>query len=300
MLDCPVCPRRNIKGDTCPQCGANLGPLLRLAEVTGSYSREGVEHLTAGRIGEAISSLCAALALEGPSADLSLSLGKAYARKGMNAEALSQLDRGLQLEPNNEEIRKCREAVLLGEEQSDAEERSRREQQEARDRRRRRLMVVIPVAAFILGVAVLPAVQGLRRPRSVDLPTLALRVREALARQPSLSSFKPEVTVSGNTLQVVAEAPSAVYAELIEAVALRLADGHVAFAGIRTRPPASVVVVRYKVRHGDSFWSISRAKYRNPELWREIEKVNRGYLPKPGLLHPGDEIVLPPLTVMPK
>jgi hypothetical protein len=33
MLDCPVCPRTQIDADSCPQCGADLKPLLRLAEL---------------------------------------------------------------------------------------------------------------------------------------------------------------------------------------------------------------------------------------------------------------------------
>ena len=33
MLDCPVCTRTQIAGDSCPQCGADLKPLLRLAEL---------------------------------------------------------------------------------------------------------------------------------------------------------------------------------------------------------------------------------------------------------------------------
>ena len=33
MLDCPVCPRTQIAGESCPQCGVDLKPLLRLAEL---------------------------------------------------------------------------------------------------------------------------------------------------------------------------------------------------------------------------------------------------------------------------
>src|SRR6266568_1797979 len=33
MLDCPVCARTQIAGDSCPQCGADLKPLLRFAEL---------------------------------------------------------------------------------------------------------------------------------------------------------------------------------------------------------------------------------------------------------------------------
>jgi nucleoid-associated protein YgaU len=33
MLDCPVCPRTQIAGESCPQCGADLKPLLRLSQL---------------------------------------------------------------------------------------------------------------------------------------------------------------------------------------------------------------------------------------------------------------------------
>jgi hypothetical protein len=36
MLDCPVCTRTRISEQTCPQCGTDLGPLRRLAEMRGA------------------------------------------------------------------------------------------------------------------------------------------------------------------------------------------------------------------------------------------------------------------------
>ena len=33
MLDCPVCPRTQIAEECCPQCGTDLKPLLRLAQL---------------------------------------------------------------------------------------------------------------------------------------------------------------------------------------------------------------------------------------------------------------------------
>ncbi len=35
MLDCPVCTRTRIAEEICPQCGTDLGPLRRLAELKG-------------------------------------------------------------------------------------------------------------------------------------------------------------------------------------------------------------------------------------------------------------------------
>jgi len=40
LIDCPVCPRTQIAGDSCPQCGADLKPLLRFAELR-SESQKG-------------------------------------------------------------------------------------------------------------------------------------------------------------------------------------------------------------------------------------------------------------------
>jgi nucleoid-associated protein YgaU len=300
MLDCPVCPRKNVNTDTCPQCGANLKPLLRLAEVIGSYSREGTEHLAAGRVDEAILSFSAASALEGAPADVCLSLGKAYASKGMSSEALSQFNRALELEPGNEEVRGSREALVADQKRLEAGERSRREQQQTRDRRNRRLLVVTPAVAFLLGLALLHVVQVFRRPPVVGLPALAQRVRETLAGEPSLASVKPDVVVSGHALQVSAEVPSEVHAELLKSLAQSVADGRVLLAGVRIQPPPPVPQMRYRIRPGDSFWSIAQTKYGNAGLWPKIEALNRGPLRKAGLLYPGDEIVLPALTVMPK
>jgi hypothetical protein len=36
MLDCPVCTRTRIAEEICPQCGTDLGPLRRLAELKGA------------------------------------------------------------------------------------------------------------------------------------------------------------------------------------------------------------------------------------------------------------------------
>jgi hypothetical protein len=35
MLDCPVCTRTRVAEEICPQCGTDLGPLRRLAELKG-------------------------------------------------------------------------------------------------------------------------------------------------------------------------------------------------------------------------------------------------------------------------
>jgi nucleoid-associated protein YgaU len=49
------------------------------------------------------------------------------------------------------------------------------------------------------------------------------------------------------------------------------------------------------VRAGDSLWTIARREYRDGTQWRMIYTANRSRMDSPNDLHPGDELVVPPL-----
>ena len=81
LLTCPVCTRKDVIEDKCPQCGTDLKPLIRLGEVPSVLLEHGFNALSAGRIDLAINNLLAASALDGTRTDCFFALGQAYARK---------------------------------------------------------------------------------------------------------------------------------------------------------------------------------------------------------------------------
>jgi len=61
-----------------------------------------------------------------------------------------------------------------------------------------------------------------------------------------------------------------------------------------TRPPGPSVVVR----EGDSMWRIAerRADHDTPAYWRRIVTMNSGRFADVDLIHPGERVLVPPVT----
>ncbi len=59
-VTCPACDRRSVSGQTCPQCGADLGPLLRMAAFPLECLQEGQSQLRARNFDGALTHLGAA------------------------------------------------------------------------------------------------------------------------------------------------------------------------------------------------------------------------------------------------
>lgn len=103
MIDCPVCPKTDIKeGITkCPQCGTDLSALLRARELPDVYYNEGIELAKKGLLDEAIEKLIFALELNPNSIASHIVLGKILARMSRYGEAVIYLDKALSIDQDN-------------------------------------------------------------------------------------------------------------------------------------------------------------------------------------------------------
>ena len=92
--------------------------------------------------------------------------------------------------------------------------------------------------------------------------------------------------------------PTAIHFRWVQEGVLRAAGIPVDVGNLKVSPPPPAPAVPYRVRAGDSFWTIARRRYGTARVWHAIAEANRKRLP-PGRLLPGDEIVLPEVTYSP-
>ena len=107
MIDCPICPKKNIKDgvNICPQCGTNLSAILRVRELPDVYYNEGIELVKKGMPDKAIEKLFFALELNPNSIASHIALGKIFTRMNRYDEAVFHLDKALSIEPDNTDAR---------------------------------------------------------------------------------------------------------------------------------------------------------------------------------------------------
>ena len=58
--------------------------------------------------------------------------------------------------------------------------------------------------------------------------------------------------------------------------------------------PTSTGAQRYTVKSGDTLSHIAQRYYGNASDWRRIYDANRGTIENPDLIHPGQELAIPP------
>ena len=69
------------------------------------------------------------------------------------------------------------------------------------------------------------------------------------------------------------------------------------FSGVRGSAdtvPATSAGQRYTIKAGDTLSHIAQRYYGNASDWRRIYDANRGTIENPDLIHPGQEITIPP------
>lgn len=70
------------------------------------------------------------------------------------------------------------------------------------------------------------------------------------------------------------------------------------FSGVRgsadTVPATASAGQRYTIKAGDTLSHIAQRYYGNASDWRRIYDANRGTIENPDLIHPGQEITIPP------
>lgn len=104
MINCPVCPTENIPDDikTCPGCGTDLSPILRVRELSRAFYQEAIELANKGATDIAIQKVLSSLGLNEQQVDARILLGKLYWKKGQFREAINNWTYVTALSPENQ------------------------------------------------------------------------------------------------------------------------------------------------------------------------------------------------------
>lgn len=204
MLDCPVCPKKNITENACPQCGTDLEALLRLRELPEVYYRKGVSFAEKGELDTAIENLMTAISLNSEMTPYYLELGNIYTKKGWYDEAAVQYRKGLAIEPENSELIKA----SMNAEQSENELKAAQLQQTGRLSRFKKLLIVLPVIAFAVGLLTNTLLRNNER-EQIPLSAVTTDVPENIMKDEPISETgkKHEILYrvrSGDSLSMIA------------------------------------------------------------------------------------------------
>ncbi|HXH58604.1 LysM peptidoglycan-binding domain-containing protein [Iamia sp.] len=117
--------------------------------------------------------------------------------------------------------------------------------------------------------------------------TLKKRVDDLFARRDELIKARGRVGVEGVGEGLISRGGNAV-----------LNGEHAPSAPPEVSPPGSrrfhlpAAPELYRIRSGESLWSIAGERLHDPQIWQEIRRANPG-LTDPDLIHPGDRVAIP-------
>jgi nucleoid-associated protein YgaU len=291
-LICPVSGTENENREECKQCGTDLRPLIQLAEFPWDTFAEGSSCLKNGQLTEAVELLATASTVQPDSTEIHFALARALARLGLAQHALSHFDRAISLAPERSGIHEEREALA----RAMRDRASAAEQDKANNRRLRLLVRLLPVATLIMGILLVLATQRATR-YGQPKPDWAAVVQQRLDADPVAGPLHLKATPSGGAIRIGGTIPSEVYRDLVMQVAGRDVTSRVDVSLLQVPVPPPPTT--YRVRFGDSWWTIARREYGNGALWLQLEKANLTEKPNSIVLKPGGKVVLPPITVFP-
>lgn len=104
-MDCPVCPITDLPSEahTCPNCGTDLTPVLRISELADQCFNEGLTRATKGEYHRALETLLAGLVFDRVPTRFRLLIGKTLWHMDRPQEAVTQWRQVLDGEPSNAE-----------------------------------------------------------------------------------------------------------------------------------------------------------------------------------------------------
>ncbi len=295
MLDCPVCLKKNVSEEKCPQCGTDLSPVFRLKELPESYYNEGLLFIREGKLDEAIEKFTAAISLNPDSVDFLVVLGKAYAQKALYDESLSHLERALEIDPENEEVKRTKEKVL--------EARNLSIKAKTSEKRRlglfKWLLVGVPVVAFIIGLMIIPLLRTIKKPSPpIDYAVLAEKLGEEINNHSSFAGLGLDVSYKDEVISVSGDVPSEVHKDLVSEIAVNTVNRESldlkCLSITPTAPePEKKQTVLYKVRRGDSLAQIAYSFYGDILKWKNIYTANKDNIADPNKIYIGQILLIP-------
>lgn len=294
ILICPVSGTENEDREECKQCGTDLRPLINVSSFPDQCFHEGVRCLEQGRLDEAGEKLSTAASLNPDSADIQWKLAELFSSQGLYQSAFGRYAQALNLAPERTDIREAHEALI----QRQREKERATEQDANRRVSQRKRLRYIPIGAFLLGIVAIMATQSTVRwirPR----PDWAGIVQQRLSANAAIRSLNLKVSARNGRVLVAGEVPSELHRQLVNELTQRDVAASVDTNLLLVTPSPAVPAATYRVRRGDSWWTIARREYGIATVWPEIEKANQGRQTGPIRLNPGDLVVLPPVRIVP-
>lgn len=272
MIDCPVCERKNIEDSKCPQCSTDLTSLLRLRELPEAYYVEGVRLAEQGELDKAIENLTTAISLNSTFTASYLTLGNIYTQKKLYNEAIAQYQKALEIEPENDEVKKAKEETEKTREKSKEAE----AQEIHRTAILKKLLIGIPVVAFFIGMVILPITENLFN-QKVDYSAIVKQIKNNIANYSALADLTIDVSYTDDSFNISGNVPTDLHKSLVEEVARNAArDNLINTQGllislVHEKEPEFL----YTVKHNDTLTLIAYRFYNDSRMWNKIYEVNR-------------------------
>ena len=143
------------------------------------------------------------------------------------------------------------------------------------------------LAAVMLVSAIATGCSSTKKSASSSVPAMNVAAIDVPAPTAPPAQFTPQQPVTYDAPQAAAaEQPSDSFASTEE-----IAPPRATPAPAKARTRASVSGTKYKIKKGESLWSIAQAKYGNGNKWKAIAAANPSV--NPNKVQAGQTIVLP-------
>lgn len=225
MYRCPNsrCGREISDADrVCPNCGLDLSPLVRLAELASYYYNDALQLADGGKKGPASERLAAVLALNPNDTGAHLLLGWLCAEEGKFDLAADHWKKVLQLDPGNqkaaqylEQLEKTREEPVKGSDSGPREEGARR---------KKSWLPGLAAAVVIAGIVMTSGLLLRNGPEGAG--DVEKRVRQALTESQTVSGMRIEIrALPERRISLEGSVPSALHGEMARTIAAGSARG---------------------------------------------------------------------------
>jgi LysM repeat protein len=307
MVDCVCGFGNNIPEDqaNCPNCGMDVGPLHRIRGLDGEYERQGLRSLESQLVDTAVLQLVAAIELGGGTPERWVQLGRAYLEKGITELAVEAANQALVLDADYEPARKLTlDASLKG--QSGMAHGATMPEPDSSSPpavqvpsvpgSRSRVRLLLPIAAFLVGLVVVPVTQRFghdANPTSQNYDLLRERVAQRISSNPAFAGTKIEVSAEPGGVHLRGSVPSTLHGQLAGEIASGVLGGNGHVASDLEVVAFAPRTENYRVQAGDSLASIAKKFYGSEKYWTRIYDVNRQRLARRRWLDIGQELTIP-------
>jgi nucleoid-associated protein YgaU len=277
MVDCPCGYGKDISEEqsACPICGNDVQPLHRIRALPRILYAESSELVRQGKVEDAVERLAAALSLGGASPAVYHALGDAYYSKGLYEQAKHEYERGLNLSPDDPQLRVAQEAAARAQSHAAAIHL----QETSKLSILRKALIFVPILTFLAGAATFAIVRTLYVRQPPPIPSyaqLASKITTDLGSDPLLAGSHLDVIAENQQLRLAGEVPSEAHRRLaLEIARHKAGDQAQVISGLTVAPAADIAPKRYTVKAGDTLGKLAARFYGDSSMWPKLYDANR-------------------------